>query len=118
MASSVLDYSWPSSPGQYFIGSFNLRIEESDPGGIVPLLDVPTTSSHHNHNIPVPPPLPAVPSRTNYSEKLTECSCVPKETRDTWDKLFKEGYGADVNVITEDMTVIWAHSNILVSKLS
>lgn len=113
MASSILGYSWPSSPGQYFIGSFNLRIEESDPGGIVPLLDVPTTSSHHNHNIPVPPPLPAVPSRTNYYKKLTECTCMPKETRDTWDKLFKEGYGADVNVITEDIAVIWAHSNVL-----
>ncbi|KAI8004006.1 BTB/POZ and TAZ domain-containing protein 3 [Camellia lanceoleosa] len=30
-----------------------------------------------------------------------------------WDKLFKEGYGADVHIITEEKTIIPAHSSVL-----
>nr|POE69755.1 btb/poz and taz domain-containing protein 4 [Quercus suber] len=67
MASSDLDYPWPSSTGESFCGSL----------------------------------------------MLSECSSVPKETKDTWDKLFKEGYGSDVYIITEDKSYILAHSSIL-----
>ncbi|GAY34067.1 hypothetical protein CUMW_276410 [Citrus unshiu] len=37
------------------------------------------------------------------------------ETKDVWDKLFKEGNGADVYIITKDESCIQAHSSILVS---
>lgn len=46
---------------------------------------------------------------------LSERSSVPKETKDTWDKLFKEQYGSDVYIITEDKSYIQAHSSVLVS---
>ncbi|KAG6492627.1 hypothetical protein ZIOFF_047592 [Zingiber officinale] len=35
------------------------------------------------------------------------------ETREAWDKLFCEGYEADVRILTEDMDLIMAHSSIL-----
>ncbi|GAY34065.1 hypothetical protein CUMW_276400, partial [Citrus unshiu] len=38
------------------------------------------------------------------------------ETKDVWDKLFKEGNGADVYIITKDESCIQAHSSILQSK--
>ncbi|GAB2217973.1 hypothetical protein Droror1_Dr00001188 [Drosera rotundifolia] len=51
--------------------------------------------------------------RRRYRKQLTNSSCVPRETRDIWDKLFKEGYGADVFFITESEETIAAHSNVL-----
>lgn len=40
-------------------------------------------------------------------------SCVSTATRDLWDRLFDEGYKADVSVNTDDGGIIYAHANIL-----
>uniref|UniRef100_A0A5B7BPC5 Putative BTB/POZ and TAZ domain-containing protein 3 n=1 Tax=Davidia involucrata TaxID=16924 RepID=A0A5B7BPC5_DAVIN len=117
MASSDLDSPWPSSTVESFAGSFNIHIEEGNSADSISLLEVPTTSVCHNCNIPKPPPLPVkICSRTNYPRRFSEWCCVARETKDTWDKLFKEGYGADVYIITEDKTIVTAHSIVLVSK--
>ncbi|KAK9265584.1 hypothetical protein L1049_007416 [Liquidambar formosana] len=114
MASPGLYSSWPSSTGESFSGSLNIYIEEANPADFSPVLEVPTSSLSINRGIPKPPPLPTnTCKRTNCSQRLTECSVVPKETKDTWDKLFKEGHGADVYIITEDKTFIPANSGVL-----
>ena len=119
MASSDLDYPWPSSTGESFCGSFNIHLEEDNPADILPVLEVPSSSVSSKCNIPKPPSLPSKSCiRIKYSNRLSECSSVPKETKDTWDKLFKEGYGSDVYVISEDKSYILAHSSILVSRLN
>lgn len=74
---------------------------------------------------PPPPPLPR-PS-TSHSKRAVENrsssairghSCVSTTTKDSWDRLFDEGYRADVSIKTENGGIIYAHSSILVSSLS
>ncbi|CAB4284109.1 unnamed protein product [Prunus armeniaca] len=40
-------------------------------------------------------------------------SCVSAATKDSWERLFDEGYRADVSVNTDDGGIIYAHANIL-----
>ncbi|PQP96308.1 BTB/POZ and TAZ domain-containing protein 4 [Prunus yedoensis var. nudiflora] len=40
-------------------------------------------------------------------------SCVSTATKDSWERLFDEGYRADVSVNTDDGGIIYAHANIL-----
>lgn len=116
MASPDLDSSWPSSTGESFCGYLNIHLEEDNPADILPVLEVSTSSVASKCNIPKPPSLPGKScSRIKNSNRLSECTSVPKETRDTWDELFKEGYGSDVYIITEDKSYIQAHSSVLVS---
>lgn len=63
--------------------------------------------------IPEPPPLPS--AVTSYRKGLGGCSCVPTATKDLWDRLFDEGYNADVVVYTNHGGKLYAHSSILVS---
>ncbi|KAE9452806.1 hypothetical protein C3L33_15298, partial [Rhododendron williamsianum] len=75
--------------------------------------EVPSSVCYESH-IPEPPPPPCkISTRTRLHRRLGECYFVPKETKDMWDKLFKEGYGADVYVITEEREIIPAHSSVL-----
>ncbi|XP_024024603.1 BTB/POZ and TAZ domain-containing protein 3 [Morus notabilis] len=114
MASPDLDSTWPSSSGYSFSGSLDIRLEEANSADILPVLEAPTSSVSYNCNIPKPPPLPnKIITRTKYVNRLSDFCPVPKETVDTWDKLFKEGHGADVYVITEDDLFIPSHSSIL-----
>ncbi|CAN4076962.1 unnamed protein product [Withania somnifera] len=115
MASPDLHTQWLSSAVESFGGSFNIRIEEEGTAHTVefledansPVCDLPV-------NIPKHPPVPSkIHSRVTNPRKLANSDCVPKETRDTWDKLFKEGFLADVHVITEDGSVIPAHCSLL-----
>ncbi|XP_040999949.1 BTB/POZ and TAZ domain-containing protein 3-like [Juglans microcarpa x Juglans regia] len=114
MASANFDSPWLSSSGESFRGSFNIHLEEDNPADILPVLEVPTTSLSSKCHIPKPPPFPVKScTRIKLSNRISDCSSVPKETKDTWDKLFKEGYGSDVFVITEDKSHIQAHSCVL-----
>ncbi|XP_059641866.1 BTB/POZ and TAZ domain-containing protein 4 [Cornus florida] len=71
-------------------------------------------------NSPVPPPLPQ-PSTTGYPSKglvmngssLRRCGFVTTATRDLWDRLFDEGYRADVSINTINGGIIYAHASIL-----
>lgn len=68
-------------------------------------------------SIPRPPPFPGkMQSKNNYLIRLSESSptSVPKETKQTWDKLFKQGYAADVRVVAENKAFISAHFIVLV----
>ncbi|KAJ8477001.1 hypothetical protein OPV22_020728 [Ensete ventricosum] len=56
---------------------------------------------------------PALHTKLLMCQILKEDTYVPDETRIAWDKLFYEGYGADVHVLTEDKDIILAHSSIL-----
>lgn len=40
-------------------------------------------------------------------------SCVPTATRDLWERLFNEGYKADVRINTDNGGIVYAHSNII-----
>lgn len=109
MASPAIDSAWLSS--EPFCKSLNLDVEEANPVDILPVLEAPMSSVSDKSNMPKPPPLP----NKTYSKRPLGCSVVPKETKDMWDKLFKEGYFADVCILTEDGSYVLAHSNVLVS---
>ncbi|RWW21886.1 hypothetical protein GW17_00013942 [Ensete ventricosum] len=83
--------------------------------------NVPDVCRSHQLNsgrsVPQPPPLHGSYGAIKCSKSLKEDTYVPDETRIAWDKLFYEGYGADVHVLTEDKDIILAHSSILVSTL-
>ncbi|XAR71043.1 Histone acetyltransferase [Bertholletia excelsa] len=114
MASPDLDSPWLSSAAESIGRSFNIGIEEGNFPLNLASTKVPTASMPPSNHIPEPPQLPGKIHTKNYlPRKLAECCCVPKETRDTWDRLFKESYGADVYVITEEKAFIPAHSSIL-----
>lgn len=83
----------------------------------------PPPAMSSTKNIPKPPPLPCVtyhrlqaygsrPSCSSSSSRL-----VPKETVGTWDKLFKQGTGADTYVEVDNKSHFLAHSCVLVSFL-
>ncbi|KAK2641593.1 hypothetical protein Ddye_023356 [Dipteronia dyeriana] len=116
MASPDLESPWLSlsSIDESFRGSFNIRMEKGNTADIFPVLEVPTSSVSCKCNIPKPPPLPdKACTKFKYQKRLVDCSVVPKESKDTWDKLFKEAHGADVYIITEDLSCIPAHSSFL-----
>lgn len=109
-----LDTPWSSSIMESFDRSFNIRIEEGNSAETWDFVEIPNSSTSYNRDIPKPPPLPSkvCPKMKNH-KGLADSSCVPKETKDAWDKLFKQGYGADVHIITEDGLIIAAHHVIL-----
>lgn len=78
-----------------------------------------------NYRIPNPPQFPSrnYGSHKNYMRKLGDCVDLYEKRKEAWDKVFMEGYGADVCVVTGkddahvaigDNHVILAHSCILV----
>ncbi|KAH9782751.1 hypothetical protein KPL71_009043 [Citrus sinensis] len=101
MASPDIESPWLCAAGESFCGSFSIRVEEGNAADILHVLEVPTSSVPYNCSIP----------------KSLHCSFVPKETKDVWDKLFEEGNGADVYIVTKDESCIQAHSRILQSKV-
>ncbi|XP_004287161.1 PREDICTED: BTB/POZ and TAZ domain-containing protein 3 [Fragaria vesca subsp. vesca] len=115
MASPALDSPWPTSAREsLFCGSFNIHMEEEIPADIIPVLEDPTSSVSYSHTIPKPPPVPINAYAGNkYIKRLSGSCSVPKETIDTWDKLFKEGCGADAYIITEGNSCIPAHLSVL-----
>ncbi|KAK6130596.1 hypothetical protein DH2020_035688 [Rehmannia glutinosa] len=96
MGSPAVDISWPSSIVESFDRSFDIQIEEGNSSDTLDFLENTKPSANYNQNIPKPPPLP----RKLLNRKLAKSCCVPKETRDVWEKLFNEGYGADVHIIS------------------
>ncbi|XP_062101822.1 BTB/POZ and TAZ domain-containing protein 4 [Humulus lupulus] len=69
---------------------------------------------------PQPPPLPG--PATTYSKRpvvggssssFRGYRCVPAATTDLWERLFDEGYKADVCVHTENGGTIYGHANVL-----
>ncbi|KAL8491723.1 hypothetical protein ACS0TY_023353 [Phlomoides rotata] len=106
MGSPAVNISWTSSIIESFDRSLNIKIEE---GSSSDFPENPKSSARDHHNIPNPPPLP----RKILSKGLAKCCSVPKETRNLWEKLFKEGYGADVHVMTADGSKIAAHQSVL-----
>lgn len=61
--------------------------------------------------IPEPPPPSDYTSYLNKRCQKKPSNC--RETKDTWDKFFKQGYGADVYITTDSNTTIPAHSSFL-----
>ncbi|KAM0947216.1 putative histone acetyltransferase [Dioscorea sansibarensis] len=111
----------PSSPlfssYQVYDVPFDLHLDD---GVSVEFLDVPDAStpslscSSSSSSVPKPPSLPrSLNGRCSSSKRLTGYSFVPDETRHAWDKLFQEGYEADVHVLTDDKNTILAHSCVL-----
>lgn len=121
MASAAIDnVGLLSSSMECFDGSLDIHIEEVN---LFDSFDSPDNSkkpaTNCSHRIPNPPPvLDKVCRRISSHRKLADdCLCVPKETKAMWDNLFLQGFGADVNIITGDNSVIPAHYSVLVSKL-
>ncbi|XP_031264624.1 BTB/POZ and TAZ domain-containing protein 3-like [Pistacia vera] len=114
MASPDISSPWISYSGESFCGSFDTHMEEGNTAKVLHVLEAPTSSVSYNCSTPKPPPLPdKACTKTKYPKRLVDCSLVPKETKNIWDNLFKEGYGADVYIITEDKSCIPAHSSVL-----
>ncbi|XP_010475281.1 PREDICTED: BTB/POZ and TAZ domain-containing protein 3 [Camelina sativa] len=68
-------------------------------------------------NIPKPPPLPCFTFQRFQASRRTPSSLsrlvVPKEAVETWDKLFKEGFGSDTYVEIDNKSRFLAHSSVL-----
>ncbi|KAL2242375.1 BTB/POZ and TAZ domain-containing protein 3 [Sesamum indicum] len=109
MGSPAVDISWPSSFIESFDRPFDIQIEEGNSSTALTYVDDTKLSSFHHHNIPKPPP----PPRKNLNRGLAKHCSIPQETKDIWDKLFKEGYGANVHIIMEDGAIIAAHHCVL-----
>jgi len=112
MASAIYDCSWASPPSNHFHECFQLSEVKEIPVNISDLLQVPALSLQKD--IPAPPPPPGSSLSKSSRDKSSECCCVPKETRDLWDTLFKQGHGADVCIVTKDQATIPAHFGVLV----
>lgn len=111
MASAIYDCSWASPPSNYFHGRFQLSEVKESQANISDLDQVPALSLQKD--IPLPPPPPGSGLSKSSRDKSSECCCVPKETRDLWDTLFKQGYGSDVCIVTEEQATIPAHFSVL-----
>lgn len=69
---------------------------------------------------PVAPPLPG-PATSNWYQmglpmngsRLRGYSSVSTATKDLWERLFDEGYRADVSINTDNGGIIYAHANVL-----
>nr|XP_010908694.1 BTB/POZ and TAZ domain-containing protein 3 isoform X2 [Elaeis guineensis] len=95
-------------------GPFNLHLDGSISAELLAVSDACTSSQSHCSNIPKPPPLPGASySRNKFYKKLQGYSYVPDETKHAWDRLFYDGYEADVRVLTDDKGIILAHSSVL-----
>ncbi|CAK7322781.1 unnamed protein product [Dovyalis caffra] len=113
MASPDVDCPWLCAAGESFSGCFNIQIEVQ-PANVLNVLEAPASSESDTRNIPKPPPYPTKTSKTaNHCQRITDSCSVPKETKDTWERLFKEADGADVYVITDSNSYIPAHCNVL-----
>ncbi|KAK6923143.1 BTB/POZ domain [Dillenia turbinata] len=73
---------------------------------------------------PAAPPLPGSATTRHHNDNLLlgglplrRYSWAKTYTRDTWERLFYEGYRADVSISTTNGDIIYAHSNILPSLL-
>jgi hypothetical protein len=75
-------------------------------------------------SIPTPPPSPqsaatGYPCEYVVMNNLAQRgrnSCVSSATRDLWERLFNDGYKADVCINTDNGGIVYAHSNIIVSS--
>ncbi|XP_062090135.1 BTB/POZ and TAZ domain-containing protein 3 [Humulus lupulus] len=126
--------SWPipplspssSSTSTGYSIDLDIRLDESHHS--LPLTSSSTPTTSYNYTIPHPPPLippppPPPPNKTSITTTHVNnnysCCSVPKETLETWDKLFKEGQGADVYVISthdhegSSSSYVLAHSSVL-----
>ncbi|KAK9138975.1 hypothetical protein Sjap_009569 [Stephania japonica] len=94
---------------------YDLQVHEGNLADIIPIMDIASTSHSQNDKIPKPPPPPvSIWTRMSLCRRIVaSASCVPRETKDTWDKLFSEGYRADVCIVTCDQTIVLAHSSVL-----
>ncbi|XP_004511846.1 BTB/POZ and TAZ domain-containing protein 4 [Cicer arietinum] len=71
--------------------------------------------------VPVPPPLPRSAATGYPCEYLVmnnlaprgQSSCISSATRDLWERLFNEGYKADVRINTDNGGIVYAHSSII-----
>ncbi|KAL6616524.1 hypothetical protein ACP70R_038794 [Stipagrostis hirtigluma subsp. patula] len=71
-------------------------------------------SQSHRSNVPDPPPLPGTSyAAQRSSRRVKACSSAREEVLDSWDKLFQEGYQADLRVLTDDGSEILSHSCVL-----
>ncbi|MCL7032302.1 hypothetical protein MKW94_025848 [Papaver nudicaule] len=65
---------------------------------------------------PLPEPRRKISSRKGLvldGEPLKGCSYVATTTKDLWERMFNEGYRADVTIHTDNGGVIYAHASIL-----
>lgn len=106
----------PSSIGETFCGYIDVQIEDEYSAEIL-MLETPTSSSSHHYYIPKPPPLPIKACKEALHLKFRNFTLVPHETKNAWDRLFKEGQGADMCILTDDNSYIMAHYSVLVSSL-
>ncbi|KAK4747552.1 hypothetical protein SAY87_014138 [Trapa incisa] len=102
----------PPSIGETFCGYIDVQVENDYSGEILMLETLRTSSSYHYH-IPKPPPLPRKASKETFHMKFRNFTSALHETKNIWDRLFKEGHIADVCILTDDNSYILAHCSVL-----
>lgn len=115
MACLDLDSPQLFSYRQSYDDPFILQFEDSNSDEFSHVQDPSSSFLSDSIDIPKPPPLPTASRRNACISRRPTCyDCiVPYETRDAWDRLFDEGYQADVRILTDDRGIILAHSNVL-----
>ncbi|KAG5228767.1 BTB/POZ and TAZ domain-containing protein [Salix suchowensis] len=97
MTSPNVDSPWLCVDSESFGGCFNIQIEEVKSTNNVNVLEAPTSSVH--------------------CKRISTSCFVPKETKDTWDRLFKKAYGSNVFIITDRNSYVPAHYNSIASQV-
>ncbi|XP_031391223.1 BTB/POZ and TAZ domain-containing protein 3 isoform X2 [Punica granatum] len=112
MASVELYSASLSSIGETFCGYIDVQIDD-DYSADISILESTAPCSSHRCYIPKPPPLPSKAYKNTRCLKFRNFTSVPRETKHAWDRLFKEGHGADVCIVTEDNSCILSHYTVL-----
>jgi len=78
---------------------------------------------NNNQLIPKPPSMSSsgpinssCDMRSNNSKSRRQNNNTSSSTKDLWERLFYQGYKADVCINTNNGGIVYAHSNILVSS--
>lgn len=82
---------------------------------VMACVDLPKAAD--SSSVPIPPPLPSKSDghqKRYRNDAAPEHTCVPTATRDMWDRLFNDGYKANVVIYTDNGGIVYAHANIIV----
>ncbi|KAG0483322.1 hypothetical protein HPP92_011406 [Vanilla planifolia] len=114
MACADLDSAQLFSHHLSFDISYNLKVKDCISTDNLAIPDASASRQLQAKIFPkAPPQLKSSCSRYTTKRRPAGYVLVPRETRRIWNSIFDEGHGADVHIITDDNSLLAAHSCVL-----